>query len=386
VSTLYVLVYALGPGLFLPLEQEVSRAVATRHSSGLGNVPLVARAGLAGAAVLLPLLAAAVVLVDPLADSLFGGSGVLVLALGLALTGLLAAHLTRGLLAGTGHYGAYSAQLTTEGLLRLGACGVLAALGTETVEPYALVVGIAPLVAVAVTAGRVRAALAPGPTVAWSEISAALGLLLVASLGAQVLVNAGPVAVALLADPDEAEAAGRFLASFVVARVPLFVFAAVQATLLAGLARALTTGDRALFWDQLRRVLLVVGALAAAGVAASAAVGPAVVEIFFGADFRLDRRDLVLLSASTAAYLLAVVLHPALVALGRYGASAGSWLLGLVAFALACVPEAEVLLRVERALLIGTVVTLVSAALLLQRSLTPRGPRQSSPPDRKAPA
>jgi O-antigen/teichoic acid export membrane protein len=370
VSTLYVLVYALGPGLFIPLEQEVGRLVATRAATGVGGArPVALRAGLLGTAVLLPLLLVAAVAMRPLADRLFDGSTLLVLSLGLALTGLLASHVSRGVFAGTQAFDPYSAQLGVEGAFRLVVCGALAFAGIELVGAYGLLVGLAPLVAFAVTAPALRGRLAPGPSVGWSELSGAVGLLGVASLLSQVLVNAGPVAVQVLADDGEREAAGQFLAAFVLARVPLFVFASVQATLLPGLARALAVGDRVRFGAQLRRVLTAVSALATAGVVGAAVLGPWAVELLFGPAFRLGHRDLLLLALSTAAFMLAVVLQPALVALGRYGSAALGWVVGAVVFVLACVPPDEVLLRVERALLLATGAALLTMALLLLRAL-----------------
>src|SRR3989442_14259057 len=56
-GVLWALTYVVCPGVFLPLEQEVGRALSSRRAKGLGGGPLIHRAALAGgvaAARLLP--------------------------------------------------------------------------------------------------------------------------------------------------------------------------------------------------------------------------------------------------------------------------------------------------------------------------------------------
>src|ERR1700687_2649860 len=47
-NALWVFVFVLAPGVFLPLEQEVGRAVSARIVRGVGGGPVVRRAGLLG--------------------------------------------------------------------------------------------------------------------------------------------------------------------------------------------------------------------------------------------------------------------------------------------------------------------------------------------------
>src|SRR5919206_990426 len=49
-GVLWALMFVAGPGFFLPLEQEVGRALASRRARGLGGGPLIRRATLAGSA------------------------------------------------------------------------------------------------------------------------------------------------------------------------------------------------------------------------------------------------------------------------------------------------------------------------------------------------
>src|SRR5256886_4870223 len=47
-GVLWALTYVVCPGVFLPLEQEVGRALSSRRAKGLGGGPLIHRAALAG--------------------------------------------------------------------------------------------------------------------------------------------------------------------------------------------------------------------------------------------------------------------------------------------------------------------------------------------------
>ena len=63
-----------------------------------------------------------------------------------------------------------------------------------------------------------------------------MGWLVLGAMLAQSLANAGPLAVQVLADPSEEGQAGRFLSALVLARLSLYLFQAVQATLLPNVA------------------------------------------------------------------------------------------------------------------------------------------------------
>src|SRR4051812_20315313 len=99
---LWVLINAIGPALFQPLEQEVGRAVAERATHGQGARPVFVRACLIALAAVL--VAGLVLLLArvPLADEVFSGEEIMVLALFLGIAGLGAEHLSRGAFAGGG--------------------------------------------------------------------------------------------------------------------------------------------------------------------------------------------------------------------------------------------------------------------------------------------
>src|SRR5205807_9568578 len=128
-----------------------------------------------------------------------------------------------------------------EGGTRIVAVVILAAAGVSGVVPYALAIGGALLVAVLLTIRPTVHAVQPiasqvSPAADVQELSTAFGWMLVGSVLAQALVNAPPVAAKLLAHGSDSVAAGQVLTGTVLARLPLFAFAAVQAALLPGLA------------------------------------------------------------------------------------------------------------------------------------------------------
>jgi O-antigen/teichoic acid export membrane protein len=189
----------------------------------------------------------------------------------------------------------------------------LAVAGVDDPVPYAAAVAIAPLVPVVAFRRRWGSAARPGPP---SPTLHRRVLPLAGSQAlAQLLVNGGPIAVALLAAPGQEAEAGRFLAALLIARIPLFFFQAVQSSLLPGLARLEAVGDRTGFTRLVRRLAGVVVALGLAAVVGAWVLGPWAVRLGFGADFALGRRDLALLAAAAGAVMLAHVLAHAAIAL-----------------------------------------------------------------------
>ena len=76
ITGLWVLVFVLAPGFFLPLEQEVGRALADRRVRGIGGGPVVKRAAFAGLvlSITLAVIAVAAALGTPVVDEVFKGN------------------------------------------------------------------------------------------------------------------------------------------------------------------------------------------------------------------------------------------------------------------------------------------------------------------------
>jgi O-antigen/teichoic acid export membrane protein len=295
-------------------------------------------------------------------DRLFDGAVWLTIAFALSLTGYAAAHLVKGTLSGTQRFGGYARFTAAESSVRFLGCAALAAVGVTTVGPYGLFVGLAPLLGVGFALIGERRLLEPGPPAPWSELWSALGALLAGSILSFGLVNLGPLAVKVLATDAEAAAASQFLVALVVARVPLYLFQAVQAALLPRLSELATLGDLDGFRDGLGRLLLLLTGIGAIGAVGAGAIGPAVVETLFGSGFAIGARTLVLLSVASGLFMVATALGQANIALGGHAWSAFGWGVGVAGFLVSVGPISEDLfLRVELASIVGC-----GAALLAQ--------------------
>ncbi|MGH3879195.1 MAG: lipopolysaccharide biosynthesis protein, partial [Actinophytocola sp.] len=144
-----------------------------------------------------------------------------------------------------------------------------------------------------------------------------------------VVMNLAPIVVTPRLAGDAATAAA-FASAFVLARIPLFLFAPVQAVLLPALTRAATRGELGEVRTTLRRILLAVAVIGCAGALASFTVGPWAVQVLFGAEVRLSGAVVGLLGVGTVGLMAAQILQPGLVALGRHRVVTGAWLAGTV--------------------------------------------------------
>jgi O-antigen/teichoic acid export membrane protein len=375
-GVLWALTYVVCPGVFLPLEQEVGRALSTRRAKGVGGGPLIRRAALAGG-VAAAVLIAATAATGPLSlTHLFDDKVLLLVALMVALGGYYVEFLVRGMLSGNGRFGSYGVILGSEALLRMLACFALAVVGVDTVGPFGVIIGVAPIAATLLGLRRERNLVTPGPDAPWSELSTALGYLLAGSVMAQLLVNAGVFAVQILADADQrgpGGVAGRFLNGLIIARVPLFMFQAVQAALLPKLAHLAGEGRHEDFRTGLKRLLAVVVGIGVLATVTAFAIGPFVVTTLFGKGFELSHTDLGYLAGGSAIYMLALALAQALIALANYSRVVLGWAAGLVAFVGVTAIGEELLPRVEHGFLAGSIAAAivmgVSVHSLLSRGL-----------------
>jgi O-antigen/teichoic acid export membrane protein len=300
------------------------------------------------------------------AQHLLGGRPSLVLPLCMALAGMAGLYITRGLLAGTSSFLRYAGQLAGEGVLRFGITIVVLLASTAAVGSIGVAVGLAPLVALVITLivlPRPGGARVPGR---WPEVTQNLGLLLVASVFAQGMANAGPIVLGVLG-VDRATV-GQFSAGFYLVRLPLFFTGALQASLLPRLVQAAELGDRSGFDRTLRQLLAAVAGLGVLALSAFALVGPQVVRLLFGARYVIGRFDLVVLALSSVLLLLAALLQSAALATSGHRTVAGAWSVSGVAFLAGCLLPLRPFARVEVAYVMASVVVLVLLWIALERA------------------
>lgn len=362
-AVLWGLVYILGPGLFQPLEQEVARATANRASRNEGSAPLLRQATRIGL-VLLLLVEAAVVGAWPLGlDGLLDHKISLLVALMLSLACFMGAECVRGVLSGRHEFNRYRSYFAAEGCTRFLLAGALAIVGVEAVGAYATTIAVAFAVAAVVAIWSLRPFVNPGPPAPLSEVTPALGWLLVASLSEAFLLNVGPVAVKILGKDLGEELPGVFLEGLIISRIPLFFFQAVRAALLPNLATLADDDDLNGFRNlQLRLVAAVVG-VATFAVVVTALVGPWLVNFLFGDE--IGSLDMALLSASGGGLMVFLSLSLGLVALDHTRLAVIGYVVGVAMFPIGLTFANEPFLQVEVALVTAvTAGAVVTAGLL----------------------
>jgi O-antigen/teichoic acid export membrane protein len=367
-SAFWAVIFVAGPGFFIPLEQEVGRALAHRRAQGVGGRPVVMRAASVGAVITVALIVIAIAMTPVLSDRFYHGDMLFVVALAIGLVSFCLTHLTRGVLAGGGRFVAYGTVMGAEGFVRLAGAVALSAAGVNRAGAYAIVLSVAPLVGLAVVAGSALRSLKPGPDAPLTEISVSLGWLLLGSLLMQLLAYSSLLVINTGATPAQRLIAGSFASAFFVARVPVLSFQAVQGTLLPKLAALRGSGKHNEFRRALMQLLGVVTAIGVIGVVAAATIGPTVGAILFK-DFSLGAGGLALLAAGSGAFIIALTLAQALMALGHLKALVGAWALGVLTAILVAGVVRPLELRAELSSLAGAAVTATLLGILTWRSL-----------------
>jgi O-antigen/teichoic acid export membrane protein len=360
----WAFIFVAGPGLFLPLEQEVGRAVAHRRAQGLGGGPLVTRAARLGA-LLTGLMVALVLATSPLyVESLFHDDWLLVVSLAIGLVGFAVMHLSRGTLSGNGRFRPYGVILAIDGSAKLLASLALYAAGVETAGAYGLCIALSPFVATGIALFRERGLLQDGPAAPYSELSTSLGWLLAGSLLMQALGYSVLLGVGLLRTEQDVLLASALSSAFFVARVPPLLFQAVQGTLLPKLAGLAGAGRHDDFRTGFRQLMVIVCGIAAFGTVAAFAIGVPLGRILFP-PFDIGTVDLGLLVAGNGIFIIALTVAQALIALHGHRAASVAWGVGVVVFVAVAAPIEDLALRVEIGFLAGTIATTVVMSFAL---------------------
>jgi O-antigen/teichoic acid export membrane protein len=298
----------------------------------------------------------------------------------IALATYAVQHITRGTLSGNGRFGPYGMILGAEGVIRITPIIVVYALGIDDLLWYGLALAIPPVIASVVAVWGQHGLLEPGPEAEWSELSTNLTLLFLGSLLAQALSYAAALGVIVLAQGRlERDAAADFIVGFFIARIPILLFQAIQAALLPKLAALAGAGRHIDFRSGVRKLVVIVVGVGALGVVCGALIGPTVGTILFGDKFNLGSRDLTLLFLGSAAFITALTLAQALIALLGHAQALVAWAVGLVL----CVgvmavmtssDVSELFLRAELGYLFGCTAAAFMMALFLVFKLRAHGP------------
>ena len=366
ISVLYVLVASFATGMFLPVEQEIARRRGHERGSATFDPSLVRRAVVTSmaAAIAICLLAVAA---RPVSLRLLGGNWSLLAALCVALPGYACCFVSRGVFAGSRELGRYGLQLGVEGSFRLAGMLCLVGIGVHSAATVGWLFGAAPWVAFAASLAG-RAARRPGASVSivpGGPLVAALGLLLISSLAAQLLVNAGPAIIQLVSTPAERAQAGAFLAALVVVRIPIFLFTAVQPSFLPAMAAHSAVDRKADFIALTRRVLTICLLLTVVSTLGAAALGPTLIRLLFGFRDGVGPVIFLAMGVSVGLFLVATILAQALLGRGMHAWTTAGWLVGLAAMIAGALLPGSAVDKATSGFLLGAVAAACTYAVLL---------------------
>jgi O-antigen/teichoic acid export membrane protein len=375
-GVLWTALFAVGNGIMQPLEQEVARAVSDRRERGIGPAPVIRRAVTIGAAFSIIVVVVSLLARSAAPDRWFGGSAALTLAFVLGLCGFCAGHLTRGVLSSHRRFRAYARFFGFDGISRVAMAAVLVLVGVTSAGPFGFAMAAALFVGVAAALIGQKGLSEPGPEAPWSELTTKLGWLLLGTGSISLLVQGGTLAVDFLATPEQSAAAGVMLNGLTTARIPLFVFQAILASLLPKLSRLAAIGQFDEFVASLRGLVGTILGFGVVTTAVAGLLGPTVISFVYGTSkgaavptASLSGRDLALLAAAFILIMATICLDQALIALNGHSRMAIGWLVALATFVgVTVVSSSDLYLRVELGLLAASVLAFVwMSAFLAER-------------------
>ena len=361
--------FALIPGFFLPIEQEVGRALSHRRANGQGGLPIVKRVSQITIILFVALCVVVLVLSSQINSNLFDGNGVVTWCLLLSLATYAPMHLARGICSGNARFGSYGLIIGLDGAVRVLSCAALWIAGVTNIGAYALTIALSPVVGVLIAAFTGKLKTENGPEASWAEVTPNLGWLLLGSLFAAALVNAGPITVDILGNDAPPELVTRFGNAVIFARIPLYLFQAVQAALLPRLARLAAQRKLSEFKRGLKQLLILVVSVGVLGTIGAFVIGPWVLELVY--EGGIDRRTLTLLAFASALYMLALAIAQAVIALSGHARVALGWCAGFGTFVVvAWLSSNDLYLRVELALVASSLVSLAIFVASLKQKMS----------------
>lgn len=325
-AALYLVIAVVGPGIFVAIEQEISREISWRIANQQGTSPVLRAALLTSLALAAAITLGLLALSPLLVSRIFAGSWFLVGAALVAVAGAAIVYVLRGSFVGRRQHNWYAATLAAEGLARAVPCIVLVVVGLASMGNFALAFAFGAAIAAAVTIPGIRWGTS-GPTVNLAGMARNVGLLVGASVMMLLMVNLAPIVLTarLIEDP---QTTASFISVFLIARIPLFLVAPVQAFLVPSLTTTAQSQSPGVLLPRIRRVVLAAGIVGLVCAAGTALVGPWGAQVFFDAPVRLSTIVAGLLGVSTAVMIVAMILQPALVALGSHRMATAAWSAG----------------------------------------------------------
>lgn len=315
VALLWTVFFIVATVILIPLEQFVTREVSRGRRILVDDrrilILVILGTGLGMAA-----------FVYGTSDWLFGGERIFALQAGLMTALFGSMQVGKGVLAGHRKFAEYGTVLALEGIIRLSAAVVFLSVSASA-PALAWAMVCAPLAAFLIRPWRFDK-----ETVSGVDATPAGGFLsnyVLGSSASQLLLAGAPLGVVALGGGEHLRSV--IFITFTLYRAPLTLIYNLQGRILSLLVR--NDGH-----DHGRRLVtrLATGGLALVVLAGLVGwlVGPAVVELLFGVEFRPASVVAALVAAGVIAASLTQILSQALVAAGSIGQIASSWVGGLI--------------------------------------------------------
>jgi O-antigen/teichoic acid export membrane protein len=349
VSLLWTMFFIVATVVLVPVEQHITREAAS------GRKVLTWRGLLPSAIAALLAALIGVLFVFFTLDDAFLGDPVFILIAAVLFVAYGTYQVGRGMLSGHRQFGLVGWAMIGESMGRLVMAIVFLRIAAEATSlGWAMALG-----AVAVVATRFWRFDHEAPSGTISGASKFLGVYVVGSAASQLLLAGAPLAVfALGGGPEMISIA---FVTFTLFRAPLTLTYLLQGRLLPYLVRMAELGERSEANRLISKLMWVGSGLCLAGALTGYLVGPDVVQLLLGAEFRPTAQVAALVAGGVVAAVTTQVVGQFLVAQGRTAALSIVWFLGLAAAVLVLVfSSMEPLSRTALAFAIGEVVALTA--------------------------
>ncbi len=376
VNLLWTILFITISVIYRPVEQLLSRSIATRRAQGHeGAHPLRDAARIQGAFAAL-FVVVAFALKGTLIDA-FDGAHALFWVLVVSALAYAASYFARGYFAGHQWFALYGGLVFFESVARF--CFPVAVavgiFGGQTAVALGIAAApLASLLVIPVAVRRYGVGSADGRTdVPVDRVAGAAregatfaGAVAVVQLAEQTLLNAGP-----LFAPKGAMFAVVFNA-FLITRSPLQLFQSIQTSLLPHLAGLEATEGTAAFHRAIRTTVLAIAAFAGAVALGLLALGPFAMDLLLPTEGSYGRWGLAAIGIGMGLHLTGGTLNQAARARGQAALAAAAWAVSAIVFvgwmAVAVIDDA--LLRAEVGY-VGATALLSVALLAIYRAGTP---------------
>lgn len=361
ITVLWTIQFLVFTTVFLPMEQLTIRRLAAAEPESaprrLFMVAIVAAVAVSAAFGALTL------------DRLLDGRPVYLAVIVVLIATYGGFALARGALAGRRRFDGYGWATMAESVVRLGVAAGLIALGAG-------VIGVAwsliPGALVVYFWHPFRGATRNGETVQATGAGATLATFVTANAASQTVVAAGPLVVGALG--AGAKEVSIFFETFLLFRAPLTVAYSLVARVLPPFTRMAESEGRPALARWALRVGIAAAIFAGVGFVVGEVIGPNLVAIFLGSEYRPDALLAAYAIAGVVIATTALFVQQMLIALRATGSLAVAWFGGLAAAAIVvAVTTGEASDRVGLAFMVGEAVALSLIVVAVVRAA--RSPR-----------